>query len=253
MQQAFYSVSLLCILYYVGILWYTKNRKATFSSFWLIFGLIQLPLGFLAGKLPAKLAFAVQIVCGIALLLFLAVEAVILSGMLTVPAEKIPVIIVLGACVRGRKITGALKRRLDKAASYLKENPQTQVIVSGGQGAGEAVTEAFAMKEYLIGQGIAEERIQMEDKSGTTRENLAFSRQLLGKKEAEIGIVTNNFHMYRAMKVAKAEGYQKVRGLVAGCDPVLLLNYMVREFFALLQLWAKEALCRKNKKEQIDK
>ena len=256
MQQSFYSISLLCILYYVGILWYTKNRSATFSSFWLVFGLVQIPLGFLVGKLPAKIVFGIQIVCGIALILFLAVEIVILSGMLTVPSEKLPVIIVLGACIRGRKITGALRRRLDKAATYLKENPETLVIVSGGQGKGEDVTEAFAMREYLIQRGIEEKRIRMEEKSRTTRENLAFSRQLLKRNENEVGIVTNNFHMYRAIKLAKLEGYKEVRGIVAGCDSVLFLNYMVREFFAILQLYLKNFMHHKklnHEKELIDK
>lgn len=256
MQQAFYSISLLCILYYMGILWYTKNRSATFSSFWLVFGLAQIPLGFLVGKLPAKIAFGIQIVCGIALILFLAVEIVILSGMLMVPSEKLPVIIVLGACIRGRKITGALRRRLDKAVTYLEENPETLVIVSGGQGKGEDVTEAFAMREYLIQRGIEEKRIRMEEKSRTTRENLAFSRQLLKKNEGEVGIVTNNFHMYRAIKLAKLEGYKEVRGIVAGCDSVLFLNYMVREFFAILQLYLKNFMHHKksnHEKELIDK
>ena len=60
-------------------------------------------------------------------------------------------IIVLGAQVRGRKITDSLKRRLDCASEYLKEHPEVHVIVSGGQGKDEEVTEAYAMARYIEG------------------------------------------------------------------------------------------------------
>lgn len=251
MERAFYSMALLCIFYYMVILCYTKNKRATFSLFWLIFGLLQILLGFLAGKMPEWGLQILQIVSGLLFIVFLAVESIILSGMLTMPSKRLPVIIVLGACIRGTKITGSLKRRLDKALLYLHDNPETIVIVSGGQGRGEDVTEAFAMRQYLLECGVPNARITMEDRSRTTEENLKFSKELLKRGENKIGIVTNNFHIYRAIKLAKAEGYKKVYGITAGCDPVLFFNYMIREFFAVL--WLSIQLARKSKKEQIDK
>ncbi len=251
MECAFYSIALLCLFYYVVILCYTKNKRATFAWFWLTSAVVQMLLGILAGMMPKWGIFLLQIVFALLLLMFLVVEIVILSGMLTMPAKKLPVIIVLGACIRGTHITGSLKRRLDKALLYLHDNPETVAIVSGGQGRGEEVTEAAAMREYLLENGLPDERIIMEDRSKTTKENLEFSKKLLKRGEDKIGIVTNNFHIYRAMRIAKAAGYKKVYGITAGCDPVLFLNYMVREFFAVVWLYIEFA--RKSRKEQIDK
>ena len=107
-------------------------------------------------------------------------------------------IIILGAQVRGRKITDSLKRRLDAAIHYLEENERTMVVVSGGRGPGEDISEADAMEQYLIEQGVAENRIRKEDQSVSTRENLSFSRRFIDPKHETVGIVTNNFHSYRA-------------------------------------------------------
>lgn len=251
MERAFYSMAVLCILYYIVILWYTKSRRATFSWFWITLGLVQLLLGFLVGKMSECVVTTIQIFSGVLLIIFLAVEMVILSGMLTMSEGKLSVIIVLGACIRGTVITGSLKRRLDKAVSYLRDNPETRVIVSGGQGKGEDVTEASAMRGYLINCGIPSDRIVIEDQSRTTKENLEFSKKFLKRGEKKVGIVTNNFHIYRAVKLAKAAGYKKVYGITAGCDPILFINYMVREFFAVIWLYIKSF--GKSKKEQIDK
>lgn len=255
MERAFYSVALLCLFYYGVILFYTKNKKATFSSFWLWMGVAQIALGLLAEKLPTWAIVIVQILSAVLLLAFLAVVMIIVSGMLVMPVKKLPVILVLGACIRGKQITGSLKRRLDKALLYLHDNPETLVIVSGGKGKGEEVTEAFAMQEYLLENGLPDERIVMEDRSRTTKENLLFSKELLKREEEKIGIVTNNFHLYRSLKLAKAVGYRKVYGISASCDPVLFFNYLVREFFAVLWMYvefARESRVQ-SKKVEIDK
>ena len=75
----------------------------------------------------------------------------------------------------------------------MKENPETRVVVSGGQGKGEDVTEAFAMAQYLVSHGIAEEQISLEEKSRNTYENLKYSALLVDSMDDRIGIVSNNF------------------------------------------------------------
>ncbi len=99
-------------------------------------------------------------------------------------------IIVLGAQVRGRKITDSLKRRLDCASEYLKEHPDVHVIVSGGQGKDEEVTEAYAMARYLECEGLDRRRIVQEDVSVNTLENLKFSRNLIADVDTPVGIVS---------------------------------------------------------------
>lgn len=167
---------------------------------------------------------------------FLVVEGVILTGMRPSREEELSWLVILGAHVAGVKVTDSLKRRLDRAVSYLEEHPETKAVVSGGQGTGEAVTEAAAMKAYLIRRGILPERIFCEDQSRNTRENLEFSKAYIEDPARPVGIVTNQFHMYRACLYARKAGYQRPHRLCAGCQPVLFVNYMVREGFAVLKL-----------------
>ena len=146
-------------------------------------------------------------------------------------------IIILGARIRDGKVTDCLKRRLDKGLRYLQENPETICIVSGGKGKGEEISEAEAMLSYLKDCGVDGERICMEDKSTTTCENLIFSKQFIQNLEKDsVGIVSNNFHIYRAMKMARLLGYKKVFALPATTNMVVFPNYMVREFFALIKM-----------------
>ena len=111
--------------------------------------------------------------------------------------------------MRGRKITDSLKRRLDSALEYLKEHPDVHVIVSGGQGNDEEVTEAYAMAQYLERAGIDCRRIIQEDASVNTLENLKFSRKLIADVDTPVGIVSNNFHVYRGCVYAKRAGFEE--------------------------------------------
>ena len=110
-----------------------------------------------------------------------------------VTTGKTDCIIVLGAQVKGIKITDSLKRRLDRAVRYLREFPETKVIVSGGKGPGEDITEADAMGDYLISCGIDPGRIVRENRSASTRENLRYSGKYTDPEHDSVGIVTNGF------------------------------------------------------------
>ena len=146
-------------------------------------------------------------------------------------------LIVLGAQVRGERITDSLKRRLDAALLYHQVCASVKIIVSGGQGKGEDVSEAYAMAQYLREHGVKDEQIMLEDQSRTTRENLRFSKAYLEELKTPVGIVTNNFHLFRALLIGRSEGYENLTGIAAGCNRILFLNYMVREFFAAVWLW----------------
>ena len=114
--------------------------------------------------------------------------------------------IVLGAQMKSSGPSEVLRRRLDKAVEYLLANPGTMVIVSGGKGSNEPVSEAVGMYDYLIKAGIAPERILTEDQSGNTFENLLFSGELLDKENDSVVLVTKNFHMFRALGIARKQG-----------------------------------------------
>ena len=144
-------------------------------------------------------------------------------------------LIVLGAQIRGTRITNSLYKRLKTAETYLKENPDTLVIVSGGQGSGEDITEAQAMKEFLIENGIREDRILVEDKSTNTHENILYSKKLINRADAKVAVVTNGFHIFRSIGIAKKQGLENVQGLSAPSDPILLVNYYIREVFGVVK------------------
>lgn len=145
-------------------------------------------------------------------------------------------IIVLGAQVYKDKPSSVLKYRLDRAITYLNENPNALCIVSGGKGENEPFSEGYGMKEYLVKNNIAENRIIIEDKSKSTKENLINSKKIINDETKTIGIVTNNFHMYRALLIAKKENINAY-GVVASSKALYLPNNLLREFLALIKYY----------------
>ena len=147
--------------------------------------------------------------------------------------------VVLGCKVNGTVPSLTLSLRLEAARSYLLENPEAMCIVSGGQGNGESVTEASAMKEWLIREGISPERIFEEDQSLDTEENLGFSRDILLQNPElgkSISIITNDFHMYRALSIAKSLDLE-AGGISARTPWWLYPTYVVREMYGILESW----------------
>lgn len=145
----------------------------------------------------------------------------------------------LCSCVRcscKRRCTiKALELRLKAALKYARENEDTTLILSGGQGFGEDITEAKCMENYLTAHGISRERLVLEEKSTSTKENLKFSDELTGCSKKNTGILSNNFHVYRAVKLAEKLGYKHPYGIAAASDPIMQVHYVVREVAALVK------------------
>lgn len=239
------KVFLLCagsvsLLYYLIILLYTRRWTTTFSWFFLVFGAGNIGLFCFLPLCSEWIRLAVTVLYGMFWISLAAVGIWIYRAMKAAAPQNLEWMIVLGAQVRGTRITNSLRRRLDAAIEYLHGNEKTRVVVSGGQGKGEAVTEAYAMAEYLKERGISQDRIFLEEQSTSTRQNLEFSAEMIGSKFKTTGIVTNNFHVRRALLLAERLGYQKVYGISASSNPVVLVNYMVREFFAIVQFLLKK-------------
>ena len=152
--------------------------------------------------------------------------------------RKAGYIIVLGAQVRENGSSVVLRYRLDTAIEYLEENPETICIVSGGQGANEPFSEAEGMANYLIENGIEKDRILLENKSKNTVQNMQYSSALMDETYNSVGIVTNNFHMFRAMKLAKAQGLKNVCAIAADSNVLYLPNNVLRECLGILKDWA---------------
>lgn len=134
-----------------------------------------------------------------------------------------------------------LQDRLDTALDYLEEHPDLTVVVSGGQGSNEPVSEARCMADVLIQGGVAEEQIRLEDQSSNTMENLVFSRELLAREGIEVGetdvlVVSNGFHLTRARMLAGRFGYGEISTLAAPSSHLPSRLYMyIREPLALVK------------------
>ena len=149
------------------------------------------------------------------------------------PPNNLDYIVVLGARLHGETMSLALLYRVEAALKYLQDNPNTIVIASGGQGPGETITEAEAMKIYFVKNGIAEERIFEEKRSTTTLENLSFSKQFM-EEGAKVGIVSNDFHLFRASLIAKRLGIEPYP-VAAKTPTVAKPKSWIREYVAVIK------------------
>ena len=202
-------------------------------------------------KMPvwSKIAGSVIVICMV--ILFAFVEVKIYSQLDAKGASNLDYIIVLGAKVKEDQPSSILAARCISAIHYMRENPNTVCIVSGGQGADEKYTEASVMKKYMVSFGIDEERIITEEKSMNTSQNIKNSKEIIDwdwekrreeyektiKKEPSVGIVTSKFHVYRACLIAEKQGITNPSGISANVVDKYLPEYMVTEFFGVIKEW----------------
>ena len=147
-------------------------------------------------------------------------------------------LIVLGARVKGTVPSLAFASRINAAAEYLKKNKETIVIASGGKGPGEDISEAESIRRELVDQGISEARIILEDQSTDTYENINFSKRLIPNDERLGLVVTNNFHLYRAVSIARDKGLV-VQGLPAETPWIAVPKSYSREYLAITKYYLK--------------
>lgn len=146
-------------------------------------------------------------------------------------------VVVLGAGVNGTTPSLSLRERLDAAYNYLEAHPEAVCVVSGGQGGGEDITEAECMYRDLTARGISPDRVWKEEEAINTRENLAFSLALIQERTGEapdhIGLVSSEYHLYRAEQFARELGIT-ASGIPATTSWVSLrVNYFLREIAAV--------------------
>ena len=170
--------------------------------------------------------------------------ATILCGVISVkkrPALDKTHIIILGCAVaKDGTPLPLLRGRIDRAIRFAEEQEAAggaapRFVPSGGRGADEVISEAECMKNYLISQGIAEERIIPEDKSTSTEENMRFSRQIIEADCPEPRIVfsTSNYHVLRSGMISRSEGLD-AEGIGCRTKWYFWPNAFVREFIGLL-------------------
>ncbi|THE13293.1 YdcF family protein [Bacillus timonensis] len=161
----------------------------------------------------------------------------------TEPPQHADYLIILGAKVNSETPSLALQYRIDAAAVYAKENENTILIASGGQGPGEDITEAESMRRKLVDKGISESRIFLEDRSTSTYENIKFSKRFI-PEEAKLGIiVTNDYHLYRSVQIARDAGLT-VEGLPAKTPQITLLKAYIREYLSVTKYYLEKYILK---------
>lgn len=156
-------------------------------------------------------------------------------------ALPVDAVIVLGAGVNGETPSAALWSRIQAADAYLETHPEVPVVLSGGQGGGENISEAEAMRRSLWGENEAENaRFILEDRSTSTAENFRFSKALLEEHgidtgTAVIAVVTNDFHCFRSHMIAQRQGLRTIDVPAELPWWWLSANYYLREAFAVVK------------------
>lgn len=138
-------------------------------------------------------------------------------------------VVVLGAGLNGDEPSEMLEKRLEKSVEYMHRNGNAIAIVSGGKGRNEDISEAEAMRNYLLMRGIPEERIYMEENAKSTYENFEYARLLTD--DGQVVFITNEFHILRSSLMAELNGVNATH--ISASTPIKLLPVScIREFFA---------------------
>ena len=151
----------------------------------------------------------------------------------------------------------SLRTRLDAALDYLEAHPEIPVVLTGGTGYGEEISEAACMYDYLTAHGVEPGRLILEDQASNTAENFALSKPLLYEAgvdpaEGRVAVVTNDFHIARSELIAAREGYGDVAGIPAPLPWVHLeINYTLREAFAMVKTFCLTERIRRNQMSDI--
>lgn len=260
-------LAVLCLAYYIVIFVYS-GITTSFAFIWLFgsafFFLVAAGARYAQihpRKLPLWMPVSAATLFGAGLVIFCAVEIMVFMGAASADMPNLDYVIVLGTRVKEDAISNSLKMRLDKAIEYSQKNPETILVLSGGKGEDEPDFEAKVMYEYLLYNGVPADKMVMETYSTSTVENIAYSRvvieQLEEAKKAEknrkmapvapgpyvvaedkpiqIGVLTSNFHVFRARMIAEKWGIPGIYGIASESDPILFPHLCVRECAAILK------------------
>ena len=157
------------------------------------------------------------------------------------PEKDKDCLVILGCGIRKDGTpTPLLRGRMERALAFAEaQQAQTGkapiLVLSGGQGADECVSEAECMRRWLVERGVPEERLRLEDRSADTAENMRFSRELIlrEKPEAKVAYATTNYHVFRAGVCARRVGL-RAQGMGCRSKWYFWPNAAVREFVGLL-------------------
>ena len=199
-----------------------------------VFALLTRWKGKYRWALWARRALLVLLAAGF--VFFAVLEVQVISWGRTDRETPVTAVVVLGAGVNGTEPSLSLLTRLEAALDYVRDKPDTPVIVSGAQGRGEAISEARCMADWLAFHGVPPDQIVLEEQATTTKENIRYSKALLAElgvpEGAAIAVVSSDYHLCRAAWMW-GEGAVPVAARMPGKYFPLTVNYYIREAFGL--------------------
>ena len=217
------------------------NIVGTVLCVWVILVCIK-PLHFAIRRafrtfLLTRLLYRIVTVAFTVLLAYGLIATAAIIGVSFIAPKDNSTVVVLGAQVRpsGEPST-ILRGRISAAEDYLVQNEKSSAVLSGGKGSDEVKSEAGCMYENMTAEGISPDRLFVEDKSTTTRENFEFSENIIAenKLNPDIAIATDRFHQLRARIITMQLGIKGNVGAVNSDAPFKYVpTYVVREWFAL--------------------
>ncbi len=232
-------LAVLAFLYSIIVI---RVGSGTFSFIiWIVAGLFFGFLFFMAKRglwdvVPKYVTYVFRGLVAAGLVVFVICLGCIFSQFFSKGDAGADYIIVLGAQMKEWGPSTIYRHRLDAAVEYLNNNPETVVVVTGGQGTNEPVSEGEGGKTYLLQQGISEDRILVEKESEDTSQNIQYALALIDNPDdKQIGIVTNNFHVFRGVMLAKRYTDADVSGISAFTEYLYLPNNVVRECLGILK------------------
>ena len=242
-----YSGNIMLMIIGIGILLYftltsiSWGRFDVFNFLVSLTGVLIIILSFklnliilLLKKCPKLIQYLIKIFFVCFILSFVIIQSIIIINMRNTSKDGADYLIVLGCQVVGEYASVPLLSRGYTAIRYLNKNPETKVILTGGQGPGENIPEAEALKRLLLENKIDKERIFLEDKSKSTMENFYFANELYNLSDKNVIIVTSDYHIFRALSIAKKLKYTNVYGLPSRSQKSVLPAFLLREYVSVM-------------------
>ncbi len=236
-------LALLCLAY--SLMVYMVGSGTFSFAIWLVGAAFWGACFFFAGKerwraVAPAIRYTIYVILTIAAVVFIVCQVAILSHFGDKGEKDLDYIIVLGAQMRADGPSVIYRYRLEKAKEYLEENGRTRCITTGGQGKNEPVSEGDGGAEYLVSLGIQNGRIEVENESMDTMANIRNALDIIKESEEStenlrIGIVTNGFHVFRGIHIAKGLTETEISGIAAYMQPQYIPNNLVRETFGILR------------------
>ncbi|MEG2786486.1 MAG: YdcF family protein [Romboutsia sp.] len=212
-----------------------------FDKFFIIIGIVLIIYHFIKNKihLEKKYIKIFNFIMVIAISVFLLVESILIFFPKTNIKDECDYLVILGASVKNTTPSLTLRGRLDKAIEYIrKSKDDCYIVVSGGQGSDENISEAEAMEKYLVEHKVPKNKIIIENKSTSTYENLKYSKKKIEQhsnksvKDLRVKVVTTDFHSFRSYILAKKNGYSSINFYSNKSINQFIPVYYAREFFA---------------------